>query len=274
MSAQFAPVAGLQVAEWLEENDLYGNYHLLLAHDILRDPVGWGTLFEHKRQQATGPLTVIVDNSIIELGKPLPPADLVHAVTVVGADYLILPDKIDDTIETIKRSAEGLQLKDKLPPGCSFLGVVQGSTFRSCLDCAEALTLMEGVEALAVPRGLPELFRSRYELTKEVSRIAEKNCGQYLPIHLLGFSQYLEDDLATARLGSSYGVMGIDSAVPVREGLQGRRYNYETNRRGCPKRPEDYLDWNPTQCGDSPLAIQTARLLVKENLAWVRSQIG
>lgn len=257
---QFAPVVSLKIARLLEEQGLYGDYHLLLAHQILDDPQGWSDLFEgirdrnHDRKETK----VIVDNSIIELGEPLSDTELIAAATAVKADYLILPDCIDSLIETIVRTTGAharLVVSGRLPIGCRPLGVIQGATYRECLTCAEMFRSLR-LGAVAVPRGLPKLFRSRYELTKEVYRILK------LPIHILGFSGYLEDDLATAHL-ERYGVMGIDSAVPIREGMVGRQYDYATNRIGLTRRPKTWLDQAPDELN----------AIVGVNLAWVRSQI-
>ena len=259
--SRFAPVVSLRGAQLLEQEGLYGDYHLLLAHQILADPDGWERLFAEIR--AKRHIDVIVDNSIIELGEPLTDSALLQAVHIVRADYLVLPDCIDDLPETMYRSfgAAGRIHTEKnlLPDFCEFLAVIQGQTFRECLLCAEVFTRLPRLGAVAVPRGLPRLFRSRYELTKEVYRISKK------PIHLLGFSGYLEDDLATAKLGFEAGIMGIDSAVPIREGLAGRWYNYETNRQGLARRDKNYLNQ------ELPLGLND---YVRDNIKWVRDQIA
>ncbi len=252
----FAPVVSLGTAKLLEQQGLYGDYHLLLAHQVLSQREPWRQFLAEIRSKRK--IKVIMDNSIIELGQPLPEDQLLEAVHITQADYLVLPDKIDDFSTTIWRSFKGAAtLAEQLPPYCSFLGVVQGRTFTECLTCAETLAHLSALGALAVPRGLPRQFRSRFELTKEVWRKTK------LPIHLLGFSGMLEDDLATASLGDSFGVMGIDSAVPIREGLAERRYNYEFNRQGLVRRKPDYLDVHPTMIPDE----------VGINIRWVRSEI-
>lgn len=253
---QFAPVVSLGMAQQLEAAGLYGSYHLLLAHQVLADPSGWRDLFTSIRAKRI--VMVIMDNSLIELGESLNESALLEAVQIVEANTLVLPDKSHDLPETIHMSlGAAKRLQDKMPPYCKFMAVAQGSTFSEYLLCAEILNKIEGLGALSIPRNAAVLMRSRYELVKEVYRRTRR------PLHLLGFSDHLDDDILSARLGPAYGVIGIDSAAPIRQGMAGQVYNWSTYKN-CPPRKPDYLDVHPTFLDP----------MVKENVTWVRSQLG
>ncbi len=255
--SQFAPVVSLGTARLLEQADLYGSYHLLLAHQILAEPAGWKSFLNdvrNKRARRHAKVTVLVDNSIVELGHPLPEEELLRAIETVQADYLFLPDCIDDPLETIWRSygAAG-KMHARLPTYCDFIGVAQGKCHRDSMICAEFLNKLPRVGALAVPKWVPWSQGSRRELVKEIHRTIQK------PIHLLGFSGSLEDDIASAKLP---GVMGIDSAVPIRLGQMS--LPYPTADGQYPKRAEGWLEAEPYA-----IRNQTA-----ENLSWIRSQLS
>lgn len=235
--AKFAPVAGIEMMEKLLETgpDYIGPYHLWLAHDVLRDPDRWARLATNIQKVHREPITIIMDNSLIELGHPLPPVHLEEAFKAVSADYLVLPDVLEDRNETLRLGADFVAgLTDWKPP---LLGVVQGKTIADLLLCAQTYDSW-GVKALSVPRIVRKNLRCRKLITRELSRAYPSKS-----IHLLGFSDDLQNDLETARMKLP-NLMGIDSAVPIRVGQQMRLLTNATARIVGPRDP-DYLD-DPT----------------------------
>ena len=259
--SKYAPVVSLGVAKVLEAAELYGDYHLLLAHQVLEDAEGWSKFMSSLR--AKRKMTVIMDNSLIELGSPLEADKLLQAVQIVRAEYLVLPDCLGNYLSTINRATDAITNMHhhnlELPGYCSYLGVIQGETFQQHLECAKRLLRFDHLRALSIPRNAAQLFRSRYALTQEVWNMCK------VPMHLLGFSDHLDDDLACAKLGEAYGVMGIDSAAPVREGMFGRILNYDTYSKGCPKRPKNYLEMDPSTA-TSPET--------RANIEWIRRELN
>lgn len=197
---RYAPVGPIPSLRQLAESKVLGDYQLVIAPIVLDNP-----------QEASGfwynhPSEVILDNGVIELGYPLPVEDLARAARIVGAKVVVLPDTIDDAKFTIKQARHALRQYRKLAP-TDLMGVVQGRTYEECLDCAAALALDVGVDWLAVPRGLTKNLDTRVPL---VRKIADKHG---LPMHILGFSDNIADDIEAAACHPL--VQGIDAAMPM-----------------------------------------------------------
>lgn len=217
MSHQYAPVAPIESLIKLSQMGLLGNYQLLIApivndraddyHDFAR---------EHPGQR------VILDNGVIETGQSVDLLSLFNAAMISNATVVVMPDFIDEKDDTIQATASAIrQIRlHRLSPGkwpptgfsswshepINLMGVIQGRTLEECLECAEA-HVANGVDWLAVPRGLTKNLKSRVQLTVAVAE------AYGLPIHVLGFSENLMDDILTSVCHSL--VQGIDAATPV-----------------------------------------------------------
>ena len=247
---QFAPVVGVGMAREMINRRSFGNYHLLLAHDTLKRPAEYGHIYQTIRLRHPHTF-IIMDNSIIEEGVPRTPKELALAAKTVIADCVVLPDMIDDAHKTVQMAEEfAPELREYLveySPWTKLLGVCQGRTEDEVFECAKQLLSIEHVNFLAVPRGLTKNLKSRVRITQRIGTLGA-------PIHLLGFSDDFHDDLTAAT--SSPAVMGIDSAVPIRWGLDGKVLACDGTV--SPRRP-DWLEidaqWTPQ---------------VGANLQWVR----
>lgn len=203
MGPQYAPVSNLDGLKALADHDVLGNYHLLIAPQILDNDWSYTDFFKKRHPRKF----VIVDNGVIELGYPLPADDLARAAMLVGASVVVLPDTIDDARYTVKLSrmaAAAYRVADKRT---RLLGVVQGRTFDECVECADRLVKEVGVDWLAVPRGLTANLKTRVLLTWHLANKHGK------PLHVLGFSDNLLDDILTASCHPL--VAGIDAATPM-----------------------------------------------------------
>lgn len=235
MTQVFAPVAPLSAHRQLESRGALGNYNLLIASEILKDHEGYEEFWQGRRNDAS---CLIMDNGVIETGAPLPIPLLAKAASIVGAQVLVLPDTIDDSKMTIKqvRTTMALlstrQARSSMPGGLAYLGVVQGTTFAECMDCADA-HVQAGVSWLAIPRGLTPNIGSRFGL---VEAIAEEH--PEIKLHLLGFSENLHDDIYSAV--ASRAVVGIDAATPVWLGLLGKRLSPSMTHAGEPPRNANF----------------------------------
>lgn len=209
--ARFAPVVPLPLARLLKEQGILDNYHLLLAHDVLEHPSEYQRVYGHL---ATDPdATIIMDNSLIELGYPLPIQEVINACRILNASYAVLPDFLGDSKKTIERSVAAYKELRDLDPDKTIkpLAVVQGSTVEQCLECLSGfMRAMPDLDCVSIPRIITKTIRTRVPLTYIATEMG-------LKVHLLGFSDNLADDVASSLLS---GVIGIDSAVPVRMALQ------------------------------------------------------
>lgn len=211
---QYAPVASLPIYKRLAavSNEMFGAYHLLIATEVLKDPEAWGEFWDYRNLKIRiadqyEDVFVIMDNGLIETGKPLKWKELTRAATTVGASCIVLPDALGDFKTTKKRVIQAM--KGITPGDFPLLGVIQGRTDDEVLECLE-LYQKVGVSYISIPRVMVDIFGSRKPLIRFVQHAWNG------PIHLLGFSDNLNDDMESAAMP---GVMGIDSAVPIWRGL-------------------------------------------------------
>ena len=242
MTARFAPVATLPVYRRLWAAQQLGDYHLLIATEILKDPVGWKAFWG--LQPAVGRF-IIMDNGLIETGIPTSPEALRTAARLVNANCIVLPDKLGDFRETRRLARAALTRKLDFPR----MGVVQGRTMLEVADCIRFYRA-HSVEYLSVPRVMVSIFGSR---TPIIDLINESRSGDQ--IHLLGFSDNLYDDMRCTALPN---VMGIDSATPLWIAWQPLREYLplvppRDTRVAYGSRPSDY--WNYVPGDDFDIAV-------------------
>lgn len=232
---KFAPVCGFQMMlDLLMQHPSYvGDYHLWLAHDVLKNQYEWEQIAGVIRREYPD-ATIIMDNSLIELGSAMSQELILQASLCVSADYLVLPDVLEECVATIDASRAFLRevRKEDLP---KTMGVVQGKNFAELLRCAVELEHM-GVDAIAIPR-IVQKTMSR----KEILRMMVGGFPQ-MKFHLLGFSDNFSKDVEACQSGKTHPqLMGIDSAVPIRCGQQNLLMNHwNANKVG--KRDPDYLE--------------------------------
>jgi hypothetical protein len=217
---KFAPVAPIQVLEGLYAYDpkVFGDYHLLLAHHTVAHKKRFKELFKRAYDDGwTG--TIIMDNSIVELGDSVDTAMVAEAVNIVEADgktdgthvYPVLPDVMGQGHETRGASTDVYDDWCDSMPGDGFMAVCQGKDFQ---DFQESLIYFgnraqfDMVKVLGIPRILEKTVGSRVR-----PAISARNYMESHFIHLLGFSDNVSDDIDSAWINPN---CGIDSAVPLR----------------------------------------------------------
>lgn len=207
----FAPVGPIHTLEYLHENNALGKYQLLLAHDVVAKASRYKKLFKSMREKDPFGCLVIMDNSVVELGKAVDPELIEEAVSLVKTDVIVLPDVMYEKDKTVYSVAEGLNklsfLRER-DPCTSFMAVPQGRTLEEFIQCAEQLSKFN-FQYWGVPKHAGSYTGSRTILVRILRTIKS------LPVHLLGFSSSLLDDMLSV---NEFGVFGIDSAVPIRLG--------------------------------------------------------
>lgn len=220
--AKFAIVAPINIVEQLDRLDALGPTHLLLAHDVVlpQNRERYYGLFHPEGRKATGrrPLTVdrqdrqretliIMDNSVIETGQSASPAVLKDACDLVAATCVVLPDVLEDSAATTESCLQALKTWHQyvFP---SYMMVPQGRTLADFTECAENFVGISRIKYWGVPRNLVKLHGSRLNAIITLFRLDPSK-----HIHLMGFSDNLEDDIRCAKLSM---VGSIDSAVPLR----------------------------------------------------------
>lgn len=213
--SKFAPVVPLELASMMSFDGELGDYHLLLAHDVLAHPKEYAEIYGDKNY------TIIMDNSLIELGYPMMMDEVMEAAFVVGAQFFVLPDHLNDHHRTMEMTRDALEeyrrnimkyrdaATSKGVAIPSPMPVVQGKNYE---EANMAIDLFfRDFDCICIPRIAADTLGTR-------SRLIARAAALDMKVHLLGFSENFLDDIACARMPS---VMGIDSAVPVRAGLKG-----------------------------------------------------
>lgn len=245
--SKFAPVAPPLMLLDLKAQGALGDYHLLLAHDVVAQKELYKEIFDDLDEKPF----IIMDNSVIELGQPVDVETMAEATSIVRSDLIVLPDVIGDmekTIEMSTRAALGYRPESN---ASRFMAVPQGTTLQELTACAEQLMLIPEVQAWGVPRHVTGRLGTRHHLVYALMVLRP-----IFTMHLLGFSDNLVDDISVARAA---GVNGIDSAVPIRLGLLDEPFH--THIQAHPPRG-NY--WN---------TAKVATPTVLENLAKIRGWI-
>lgn len=210
--AYFAPVAPIHVVNKLAYYSS-GDYHLLLAHDVANKPQEYGEYFNAFN------CTIIMDNSVIELGGAVDLGTVKKAVDAVRCATVVLPDVLLDTKATVEACKAALiEWPKVLGPSVKYMYVPQGTTLEAFAYAAEELADAPGINYWGVPRNLVGAIGTRREAIEIVHALNSER-----KIHMLGFSENLIDDFLCA---SNPKVYGIDSAVPLRAASLGLKMSY------------------------------------------------
>ena len=204
--AKYAPVAPPEFLLGMSREEL-GDYHLWLAHDVLRNRAEYSNLVGFVRDAY-----VILDNGTIELGHPLDDDSIFQAWTWIVPNVVVLPDYLENAEKTVEASWEAAERWRKMGMN-NFMAVPQGKSIEEWSECARALKDIDGLRAWGVPRILGNRLGTRCTAVTILNNITPDR-----KIHLLGFSENLEDDIMCAR--DLKRVEGIDSASPLILGQQ------------------------------------------------------
>lgn len=211
---RFAPVAPVDLLQDMLNirPDICGAYHLLLAHEVLAKPeefAAWATSMRLAHMGRN--VEVIMDSSVIELGLPMTITQILEAADIVNANTIVLPDIIGDQQATHHLVIDAMEYPEVKKYNTMF--VPQGENWDEYVESLEFAAKYKVGTCIGLPRDAVKYLNSRYKLAL-MTRIINKR----KPIHLLGFSNTnVWDDFYTAV--SVEGIIGIDSAVPVRAGV-------------------------------------------------------
>lgn len=225
---QFAPVMPMSVFRALgaicpspqDYAKVLGNYHLLLAHDVLKSEQSafeYGQSFDFLRNLYAGmPFEIIMDNSVVELGTAATLKNTIGAAQIVKATVAVIPDALEQAEGTIRQLEMSLHDLSKVSisptnPMPKLMFVPQGKSFKEFVWCLEEASKYSMIDWIGIPRLAVKHLGTRLGLIQATRMIFPK-----ADIHLLGFSDNIFDDLVCA---ASAGIAGIDSAVPIRAGL-------------------------------------------------------
>lgn len=220
--SKFAPVCPIHIYEAMynaegqdEAHDIIGDYFLLLAHDVLDHESEYLEFFTKLRAERE--ITIIMDNSVIELGTSVSTRTLINACNIVDADVLVIPDELNNGAATSRMAekfiSEWMDNGDDVECRADLMFVPQGNHRSQYEICAKnaAEFLLPHISWIGVARNLTgRLYPSRIEVVQFLDMVFPE-----LKFHMLGFSDNTLDDLETC-LYYKDRIEGIDSAVPLR----------------------------------------------------------
>lgn len=208
--AKFGPVAPIHVVERLNPYAA-GDYHLLLAHDVAEHTRDYANYFGKFRN-----FTIIMDNSVIELGGAVDLSVVKKACLSVDCTTIVLPDILLDGKATVESCSAALETwpdafrdiigTDRRTKG--FMYVPQGKTIQEWAASAERLANHPDINFWGIPRNLVGVGVDRRDAISIAYAL-----NPHRRIHLLGFSDDVVSDVLAAK---DRRVEGIDSAVPLR----------------------------------------------------------
>ena len=211
---QYAPVVPIPIAQQLKDQGELGNYHLLLAHDVVQQPEAYADVYDDPNN------FIIMDNSAVELQAPVDYEMLLEAGKIVNANCLVLPDHLLDSNATVTAHLEAL---DKLEGRWNndYMALPQGESLGHWVACAKDLLRLQDVKYFGIPRNVKEKLKVSRVIAATVLNMMDTDPDRRY--HLFGFSDSLFDDLLTCATGKTTvgKIMGIDSTVPVRMGTNG-----------------------------------------------------
>ncbi len=220
--AKYSPIGPIAVLEHLQTSGSLGNYLLLLAHDVLAHKIRYKELVQNAWDMHIGDAFVIMDNSTIELGKPMNASLVIEAAQFVNANCIVLPDVIGD-MEATKALIDA-NLNEFMHAGIPLMKIPQGKDTRELIECVDWMYAFDSgigdIDYWAVPRWVANQIGSRKPLIQYINARTSYKCK----IHLLGMSEHISDDISACLLEN---VMGIDSANPVVFGQAKKRMEHD-----------------------------------------------
>lgn len=226
--AQFAPVAPVQILQALQREGEFGNYHLMLAHHTVERADEFRELMASVMSDRTltyRNMTIIMDNSIVELGGAVCDEMIREATNIIKSPkgsspntrfevIPVLPDSMGRAGETILLSREAYHrwARTSASMAPSFMLVTQGESWTDFTELVDYFFVhgkdkFHRIGWAGIPRKLLDSLGTRTEAVQYIKTVAP-----HVKIHLLGFSDYIWDDLKSVQMGA----YGIDSAVPCR----------------------------------------------------------
>lgn len=220
---QFAPVCPIHIYEGLaaHSKDAIGNYFLLLAHDVLENAAAYRKFFvDDWNTDLLGEPTIIMDNSVIELGTSCDAKHLIRACEVVNATVVAMPDALENGAGTLARTEKFIEEWIGFEGNSKYqtMYIPQGANVSDfCKSFETALKRFPNyIQWLGVARNLTD----RIFPTRKIAVGYLHTLWPAAKLHMLGFSENVKDDVDTC-LDLAHIIEGIDSAVPLRLGTRG-----------------------------------------------------
>ena len=189
------------------------SYKMCLAH-MMSDPEYSRHYTRQPASALFSPSYTIMDNGVVETGRPMESDRLVELVTLHRPDEIIAPDAIGDSDETLDLTEGFLKVcsAEGLIPYVSVMGVPHGSTRSEWMECARIMVEDLNIRALGVSKFSPS-YRPRLvrELLTQSWSGWVSHIGNSINVHLLGAREHMGVWREFLYRGA---IRGIDSGSP------------------------------------------------------------
>lgn len=232
--AHEAPLEIMPVVQGMTDYD-YALVHLFEDQKIGKK------YFDFFRQSLLRGRTVILDNSIFELGKSFDPLKFSYYVELLKPSYYIIPDVLESFGGTVKMQEDWIRLIDGkgFDSFSNSIGVVQGGTLQEAVECYKfwekncdkiAISFDYSFYKELCPHPIEE-YSFMYGRKFFIDYLIENGIvNERKPHHLLGIC--LPQEISFYKEKKYSFIKSIDTSNPIVHGFYGIKYeNY-----GLPKK--------------------------------------
>jgi hypothetical protein len=218
--------------DWLSLLSPVCDMDFCLAHLVLSDEY-YRKFYKEQREKGR---YVIMDNSMHELGHPMPPHELLEAVKRIEPSVVIAPDQLKQQRETLKWFFETLEVM----PGTQRIGaVIQGVTNAERAEFF--MKVHKHCDMLCFP------FReNRLEWFEDLVQKIPNYTAWPPRLHLMGVNEFAELGAwrdAFEKFGVPHRRTSVDTGKPIKYGLQGKRFTgNELSLRGAGRLENEKVD--------------------------------
>ena len=251
----------------LDQSVVYNDYDYALVHLFEKYP----EYYDFFKKSVTRGRSVLLDNSIFELGKAFDSDKFAYYIKELKPNYYIVPDVLEDGYSTVKSFADFTAKYTDLP-GIK-IGAVQGKTYDELVDVYKYMSEYADYIALSFDfsyylvtgRGKTKLERfctGRQNFIKDLINDGIWNWNK--PHHLLGCS--LAKEFSYYPNNNIYNIRSVDTSNPVVAGLQGLTYNGDFGLQDKPSvKLADLIDTEvtPDQLRDISYNVEQFKEILK-----------
>jgi len=184
------------------------DYHLALTHLVLKYPE-YADFYKKKREQGD---FVILDNSLIELGKAASLHKVLEAAEIINPSEIVLPDVFTDREKTLIAVDGALEQLGNMNIDQDFQlqAVAHGENKTEWKKCWDKLSRNPYIDCIAIPKVTSKIFGSR----KWAIDYALDHNPKDKQIHLLGmWSTARELKMYSNRLQKF--IRGVDTSIAI-----------------------------------------------------------
>lgn len=205
----------------LEKSKKFNDYDYCLLHLTYEYP-------KYREYYKNSKRDVLLDNSLFELGDSLSNVQLARGVEDIRPKWYIIPDCLNNSLETIRRFKSFVREYPNLP-GLK-IGVVQGSTAEELIMCYKFMS--KHADKIAIPfdsKGFDDFINIKDNLRKWslgrrlfIRYLIDSGIWNYnKPHHLLGCS--LAEEFTSYRW-DELNIESLDTSNPVVAGIEELKY--------------------------------------------------